>query len=480
MPGPANPLTEKMLPLPTWRAARNLRLFLAIILCFFILPLVLFAIWGENFLSGWDLFLALLRDAPVLVFSLLMLSLHLLAGWVLHSVITRALSNGIAERWIHVVTATTANLIPLGLYITNPQLFFDPLLTTCLFLGMTLYGMRMYLPQDCYRSPFMKELGIRQTFQFLSHLPGVHWLAKLALIIQRSSIGLLVGTIAAYGVAASAFHTTTIGNDLNLGARSDSHRRELYKLTIEKMDYDHSILNVRITTFDRDSLPDPHVITLRYLTWSHIGGGVEAGSEGVRLEMKRIPPEERSHYPELGAHNPSRHAFMAKIRLPFKADLRQFPLDRIRIGFAVDTVTGPDATSTLPGDFWIYNLVPDYRLAEVTQPKPLTHAEEVPAQWIELRRDGFLIFLSCLLLVVALTSSVLLIQRARRSGVEVPLLTYFAGLWAARTILFTPLMEKRPFPTYVDVAILFLYSLTLVGVVVNMWAAKPPPQKSPR
>jgi len=83
-----------------------------------------------------------------------------------------------------------------------------------------------------------------------------------------------------------------------------------------------------------------------------------------------------------------------------------------------------------------------------------------------LKRNSFLKGLTVFLFLVAFSSSVALVWRARTKDVDTTLLSFFVGLWAVRTILMSAVQAEslRIFPTLVEVTILFLFCFAVLGI----------------
>lgn len=147
----------------------------------------------------------------------------------------------------------------------------------------------------------------------------------------------------------------------------------------------------------------------------------------------------------------------------FESDLRAFPFDSIRFKAYFHTQCfNPnvqlDPTPVI--ELWIVNEISDYQLVQLSADSEL-----------RLERNTALKTLAIILLLLGFASAVALIVKARTSAPDLSLLTYFVSLWAVRRILIDQIQDHKPFPTFIEVSIVFLFCFTIIGIALMRYLA---------
>jgi hypothetical protein len=164
--------------------------------------------------------------------------------------------------------------------------------------------------------------------------------------------------------------------------------------------------------------------------------------------------------------------YEGSVTICFDSHLTRFPFDEIPLAVATEQdkafSPGDDIDREAISLLFVTNTDPDYILVGYKQ-----STEDRGSNtffFFKLARNNFVIYLAMFLVFLGLVSSIVLIRRFKSGKSELPLLTYFVGLWAIRGIVIGGLQGPRPFPTYVDLAVIILFFFTLVGVLLSQRA----------
>jgi hypothetical protein len=160
-------------------------------------------------------------------------------------------------------------------------------------------------------------------------------------------------------------------------------------------------------------------------------------------------------------------------QFPFMTDLKTFPFDTIHsaVSFSADCTIPADA---IPAEnIFVQSHLSDYVLYAAEKDNgALSNSFQ-----FELRRNGFLVFLTWLIFGIAFLSAIVIVGQ-RGTDLSGRLLAYFLGLWAIRGIILDPIQDTKPFPTYIEITIIYLFCFTVLGVFIlnRQSAAKANPQ----
>ena len=277
-------------------------------------------------------------------------------------------------------------------------------------------------------------------------------------------------TLAYWGAAFLAFGTAWIiyhshqSDKLLRFCNTNLTTKTDYTLTLKSIDYDNRIIKCTLETDARKTCREV-IGKFDFSHYIHTMRGTTFGGDRQRLTLKPVEPARN----EGNDHSvPSEYGvYTAEVDWPFATDTHSFPNDDIQLAFSIE----PDLVSSVEGvvrDYpafcMVRSFIPDYALVEGVNNFV---NERMHPIYITLKRDESVIWLAILTGGIGLFSSWMLVKKARYEKVELAALTYFGGLWAARSIVLSPLKGNVPFPTNVDLAVIFLFCFTIFGIAVS-------------
>jgi hypothetical protein len=224
-------------------------------------------------------------------------------------------------------------------------------------------------------------------------------------------------------------------------------------LIIVKTDHSSQSIDITVTT----TAPEGKGQITTYLNF--ISGYVQM----EKLALIEVSREKlRSNEKPVG---PGWTQYKGSVTISFDSHLTRFPFDEIPLAVATEQdkafSPGDDIDREAISSLWVENTDPDYALFGYKQ--STEHRGGNTYFFFKLARNNFVIYLAMFLVFLGLVSSIVLIRGFKLGKGELPLLTYFVGLWAIRGIVVGGLQGPRPFPTYVDLAVIILFFFALVG-----------------
>jgi hypothetical protein len=181
-------------------------------------------------------------------------------------------------------------------------------------------------------------------------------------------------------------------------------------------------------------------------------------SSGWGLQKERLTLTESSEQPSDMV--PGYSVYQASRKVRFATELDKFPFDKIDIGLGIETrpelSPGDQVYRQPPLGFVVRSLIPDYTLIK----------SDREVSTLRLKRTPFLVTLAIFVFLVAFFTARGIILQEEKQKRDVSLLAYFVGLWAIRNVIMGVVVGPKPFPTYVDLGIIFLFLLTVIGIEV--------------
>jgi hypothetical protein len=245
---------------------------------------------------------------------------------------------------------------------------------------------------------------------------------------------------------------------LQIATEPPPEEKVLYNIHLKSINFDERYIEVELRRGERRDRGEIVVYAVFGYYFSS-SSGTTYGGEPRKIVFK---PEESG--PGSGEYA----QFVARTRWRFMTDTHSFPFDDIQMSFAIEAdptfAPGEEIDRAVPAFYSVHSFIPDYALEEGDGS---WNAPRTRAVYITLKRDGSVVMLAVFIGAIGLTSAWFLIKKARTEKVELAALAYFGGLWAARGIVLTPLKGQVPFPTYVDLFVIFVFCFTIFGIRIS-------------
>jgi hypothetical protein len=237
------------------------------------------------------------------------------------------------------------------------------------------------------------------------------------------------------------------------------HEGLLLKLTINKIDYIKQALETEVCLNDSTGKKQISVF-LNFIN--------EYSNRGSLYNVKVLLNEKKDDDVIL-ANKPSQgfSVYTAKLSIPFDSKLMHFPFDDIPLGVGVEEdmhFSPGDNIMHLPISVLFLDNHDTGFILDNTDPSFEVRGDNA-YYFFKLRRSDFTVYLTVLLFMLGLASSISVIKKSQSQSFDLSLLTYFIGLWGIRSIVLSGIQEPRPFPSYVDLAIITLFLFTLLGIL---------------
>lgn len=279
----------------------------------------------------------------------------------------------------------------------------------------------------------------------------------------RAFAGLAVLGLVAYAITLSTFFANNSRKGSYVSAY-DSTATGFFSLTLKSIDYAAGRIR-----FDAEvNMPEGRgKITKCFWYGSRFwySGGNSASLSPAVVELVEVPRESMQPLERPG---PGFTSYRGGGEFTFDTDLRLYPFDKVWWDFRVGDECWTPSAKIDSGSFrnlFVHNNLTGYSLSIV----PDDEDGGIPSHpYFLLQRSLFLRVLAAIIFTVAFVSSLLLMVKSPKEKKDLSFLTYFAGLWAIRTILLAPIKDLNAFPTLIEMTILFLFCFTIIGTT---WAS---------
>jgi hypothetical protein len=265
-----------------------------------------------------------------------------------------------------------------------------------------------------------------------------------------------------YLLALSIFKASDLGTQTIVFQQADQPAGGagvIYKLKLTKVDHKARHIGYDLSV----NLPEGKQKITKCLWLGYKIKTATSSTEGANTELVTLSEVSRDTLLSREQPGPGYTKYTGSGAFHFESDLRGFPFDSIRFDARFHTQCfnpSVQLDSTPVVELWIVNEISDYQLVQSRGDSEL-----------RLERNTALKTLAIILLLLGFASAVALIVKARTTAPDLSLLTYFVSLWAVRRILIDQIQDHKPFPTFIEVSIVFLFCFTIIGIGVMRYLA---------